>query len=167
MARRFAALDTDFLIGIRDGVEDCLTVADWLSQSNLHPLVSETVLHELADIKRLDPSPDVRNMAHEILSSLSVWNFLTPPLSSMQRGIAEQVANKILACGCLGDDPLLNEGLIIAEAALLECTMIVSNSKSMGNASADHLKLVLLESDVCDLFVVSTNEVIEYLNSKK
>jgi hypothetical protein len=97
--KRFAALDTSFLLCLAAGDEDCQTVVDWLVSHNIYPVVTGTVLQELADIDQNEADPFVRGNAQEVETSLSTWGFLSIPLEPTDNGIAKIIAARIVEKG--------------------------------------------------------------------
>jgi len=161
--RRFAALDTSFLLALAGGDENCEEVIDWLSGINVYPLVTGTVLQELMDIdQQKDADPFVKQNAERALLNLAAWGILDASLAATDNGIAKIIAGKFVEKGVLPDEQE-NDGLVVAEAALHECKMLVTDRETLLNAPLEGIKFMLIESDVSALFIVSPDHIIEYL----
>jgi predicted nucleic acid-binding protein len=164
--KRFAALDTSFLLALVVGDEDCEAVIDWLSGINIYCLITPTVLQELADIELSDNDPFNKANAKEAQSSIPVWGFLSIPLEPAEHGIVKVIASKLVEKGVLPDDHE-DDGLVVAEAAFQRCNVLVTFRKRLLDADGEALKFMLLENDVTDLFIVSPENVVDYLEKKK
>jgi hypothetical protein len=160
--RRFAALDTPFLLALAGGDPDCEEIIDWLSRNNVYPLITGTVLQELEDAEREDSDPFVKQNAETALLNLATWAILDVALSPTDNGIAKIVAGKFVEKGVLPDEHE-NDGLVVAEAALHGCNLLVTYRKTLLDAPVEGIKFMLIESDVPVLFVVSPDDIIAYL----
>jgi predicted nucleic acid-binding protein len=160
--KRFAALDTSFLLYLAAGDEDCQTVVDWLVSHNIYPVVTGTILQELADIEINDPDPFNKANAAEAITSLPMWGFLSIPLEPTQNGIARIIASRIVEKGLLPDENE-DDGLAVAEAAIQECKLLITYRKVLLDADYDSLRLLLLENDVSDLAIIQPELIVKYL----
>lgn len=165
-AKRFAALDTSFLLCVAAGDDDCLTVVDWLVQHNIYPVVTGTVLQELADIEINETDPFINSNAVEVLSNLSTWGFLSIPLEPADNGIAKIIANRIVEKGLLPDEHE-DDGIVIAEAAIQRCNLMITCRPVLLAAPFDPLRLLLIEMDVSDLAIISPDLIVKYLCEKQ
>jgi hypothetical protein len=164
--KRFAALDTSFLLALVAGDDSCLTVVDWLSRINVYALVTGTVLQELADIELNDPDPFNRANAKEAQSSIPIWGFLSIPLQPAENGIVKVIASKLVESGVLTDEHE-DDGLVVAEAAFQQCKVLFTYRETLIESSSEALAFMLLENDVSDLFIVSPDQIVEYLEKQK
>ena len=165
--RRFAAVDTSFLLALAGGDENCEEVIDWFSKINVYPLATGTVLQELMDIdQQEDADPFVKQNAECALLNLATWGILDASLTPTDNGIAKIIAGKFVEKGVLPDEQE-NDGLVVAEAALHECKMLVTDRKTLLNAPLEGIKFMLIESDVSALLVVSPDQIVEYLRRKE
>lgn len=162
--RRFAALDTSFLLALAAGDDDCAEVIDWLSANNIYPLATGTVLQELRDAEREDPDPFVQQNALAAQQNLPTWGILDASLTPIDNGIAKIITSKMVEKKVLPDKHE-DDGLVVAEAALHGCVMLITFRPTLLDAPAAGIKLMLLESDVPDLFVVSPPIVVIYIRS--
>jgi hypothetical protein len=162
--RRFAALDTSFLLTLAAGDDDCAEVIDWLSANNIYPLVTGTVMQELRDAEREDPDPFIRHNALAAQENMATWGVLDASLTPIDNGIAKIIAAKMVEKKVLPDKHD-DDGLVVAEAALHGCVMLISFRETLLTAPPAGIKLMLLESDVPDLFVVSPKVVVIYIRS--
>ncbi len=162
---RFAALDTSFLLALAAGDGHCEAVVDWLGRINVYALVTPTVLQEISDVELYDPDAENRSKARRVKDCLSLWTFLYIPLEPVQHGIAKIIASKLIEKGILPDDAE-NDGLVIAEASIQGCKILVTDRSALlaiNSANTDSLRLALLECDVSDVFTISPTEIVEYI----
>jgi hypothetical protein len=164
-SKRFAALDTSFLLFLAAGDEDCQTVVDWLVSHGIYPLVTGTVLQELADIEQNDSDPFNCGNAREVETNLSAWGFLSIPLEPTDNGIAKIIASRIVEKGLLPDENE-DDGLVIAEAAIQSCNLLITYRKVLLDAPFDQLRLLLIEMDVSPLVVIPPELIVTYLCGK-
>lgn len=162
--KRFAALDTRFLLALGVGDDDCQTVIDWLSANNVYPLATGTVLQELADLEREDADEFVRQNAEHAQMQLSTWGILPAPLNSIDNGIAKIIASRLVEKKVLPDDAE-NDGLVVVEAAMHQCKILITYREALLNAHSAGIRFMLIENDVSDLFIVSPEDVVDYLRS--
>jgi hypothetical protein len=160
--RRSAALDTPFLLALAGGDDNCAEIIDWLSRINVYPLVTGTVLQELMDAEQNDLDPFVKQNAESALMNLTTWGVLDTALSPTDNGVAKIIAGKFVEKGVLPDEHE-NDGLVVAEAALHDCKMLITYRETLLNAPLEGIKFMLIESDVPALFIVSPDNIIEYL----
>jgi hypothetical protein len=162
--KRFAALDTRFLLALSVGNEDCQAVMDWLSGINVYPLATGTVLQELADLEREDSDEFVRQNAENAQLLLSTWGILPAPLNSIDNGITKIIASRLVEKKVLPDDHE-NDGLVVVEAAMHQCKILITYREALLNAPAAGIRFMLIENDVSDLFIASPEDVVEYLRT--
>jgi hypothetical protein len=165
-SKRFAALDTSFLLALAVGDENCETVIDWLSRLNIYPLVTGTVLQELADIELNDPDPFNKGNAKEAQCCIPVWGFLSIPLQPAENGIVKVIASKLVDSGVLPDEHE-DDGLVVAEAAFQQCKILITYRETLLESEGEALAFMLLENDVSDLFIASPDHIVEYLERPK
>ena len=162
--QKFAALDTGFLLALAAGDGHCEAVVDWLGGANLYALVTPTVLQEIDDIERCEPQPDIQDLARRVRERLATWGFLKLPMSPVQHGIARAIALKLIEKRILPDEAHAeNDGLVIAESALQECAVLVTERQTLTAIGVDILRLALLESDVPDIFTITPSEIVAYI----
>lgn len=164
--KRFAALDTSFLLALVVGDDNCLTVVDWLSRLNIYPLVTGTVLQELADIELNDSDPFIKGNAKEAQSCIPVWGFLSVPLQPAENGIVKVIASKLVESGVLPDEHE-DDGLVVAEAAFQQCSILITYRETLLESEGEGLAFMLLENDVSDLFIVSPEHIVGHLEKQK
>ena len=109
-----------------------------------------------------DADPFVKQNAERALLNLATWGILDVSLTATDNGIAKIIAGKFVEKGVLPDEHD-NDGLVVAEAALHECKMLVTDRETLLKAPLEGIKFMLIESDVSPLLVVSPDLIVEYL----
>jgi hypothetical protein len=150
---KFAALDSDILLALAAGDEECQGAIDGLSRLGFYFIVTETVLQELADIVQKDQDTDKTHCAKTALGQITNWGFLTPPLDAIKMGVAERVAHDLV--NKLMDEGSLNNGLVLAEAAYNGCKLFLTRSKIILVANRDSIQFSLMSADLTPVLVGS------------
>ena len=156
------AVDTNFPILLAEGNDDALDALA-LVQARMRPaqiLVSRTVLLELAYKSRNDPDAEVRRIAQAALTGLrSRWNFSPAGLNSVQEAIVEEAARRIRSAGLMPDEER-NDAAVIAESAVLNAVLLVSNDSHLLQVDHRRLGLLFRELDLPVPLIVSPREII-------
>jgi hypothetical protein len=160
---KFAAVDVGVLLAIEAGDEEAESSIDSLRRRGFYFLVTETPLQELSDLCN-DSGSEVASHAKNTLVQITNWGFLTPPLSAVQMGIAERVANTLVE-SCLSDGAAcLDDGLAITEAALNNCKLLLTKRHILcGPSKFESINLTLVSFDLSLVLVATPKEIIESL----
>jgi predicted nucleic-acid-binding protein len=163
------AVDTNVLLDHAIGDEDVLdalaVIRDRLPQAKL--IVPPTVLEELGvQVERGDPAE--MEAAAVALSNLLAWGYEPLNMIPVGRGITEQIALKLRLKGIVLDEEE-NDSLVIAEAALIGCAILLSADHHLLDAQEHPLFLsVLRDSDVeGDQLVIATPRKIANQSSRR
>jgi predicted nucleic acid-binding protein len=161
--KRFAAVDTRFLIALHAGDENCQGVVDWLSANNVFVCITSCVIQELVDM--VNQHDEESEDAREVLQCIPIWGFLpTPQLEATNNGIVFIIAQKMMDKGVVKTEDL-NDCVALVEAAFEDCVLFVTTRESLIQASYDHLRLALIESDVTDVPVFSPADIMSFVNA--
>jgi predicted nucleic acid-binding protein len=124
-------------------------------------LVPPTVQGELLHQAENDPDRRQRALAENALRQLrSRWHFHPADLNSPQEAVAAEAARRILLAGLIPPAEI-NDASIIAESAVLNSVLIVSNDSHL--LTVDHRRLGLLfrELDLPVPLIISPREIIQ------
>jgi hypothetical protein len=88
--------------------------------------------------------------------------FLSVPLEPTENGIARIIASRIVEKGILPDENE-DDGLVIAEAAIQGCKLLITYRQVLLDAEFDSVQLLLIENDVSDLAIISPDLIVKYL----
>jgi len=154
---KFAALDSNVLLALGAGDDQCAEVIDGLGQFGFFFIVTETALQELSDIIENDPDDESRRHAQNAINNVTNWGFLTPSLTSIQMGVAERVAQDL--SGKIITNGTLNDGLLLAEAAYNGCRMFITLSQPLLSSNRESMQLTLIGFDLCGVAVGAPSEI--------
>ena len=119
-------------------------------------IVTPTVLEELAKLSEAG-NPEQISAATRTLTCLLEWDFKPVDLTPAGHGIVEQIGISFRRKGVLPDEEV-DDGLIIAEAALLGCQILLSADSHFSDAQKHpSFRKVLKDSDADgDELVIAT-----------
>ena len=156
------AVDSNFPLLLAKGNDDALDALKILRE-RVHPaeiLVPPTVLGELVFQSEAAPEKDLRELAATALLNLRArWHFHPADLNSSQERMVEEAARQILLRDLLPPEER-NDATIIAESAVLNSILLVSNDSHL--LAVDHRRLGLLfrELDLPVPLIVSPREIV-------
>lgn len=157
------AADTNVLLDYAakdEIVVDCFaTIRKRISNSAV--VVLPTVLHELALlVDSPDESEEARQAAYVALSSFhDGWRFQAVDCLPVEHGIVEEIARKVRDAGLLPSQEF-NDSLILAEAALVGASILLSNDGHLLGMDQQKLKEVLEACDVAVPLVASPRKIV-------
>ena len=123
-------------------------------------LVPPTVQGELLHQAENNPDKRQRLLAEKALLELrSRWHFHPADLNSAQEAIACEAARKILFAGLLPASEI-NDATIIAESAVLNSILLVSDDSHLLKADHRRLGLLFRELDLPVPLIVSPREIV-------
>jgi hypothetical protein len=157
------AVDTNFplLLAKEDG--DALDALRVLRE-RVRPadiLVPPTALGELIYLSETDPDRALRKTAHRALLELRPrWHFRPADLNSPEEAIAADAARRILQAGILPSSER-NDAAIVAESAVLDSVLVVSNDSHLLEVDHRRLGLLFRELDLPVPIIVSPREIVK------
>ena len=142
------ALDTNVLLDLAKADEKVIDCIETIRArvKNAHFVVLPTVVQELMGIAD-DHERDESELAIVALSSILEWGFQPVNCIPVGNGIVEETGRKLRNAGLIPDDQI-HDSFIVAEAALADATMLVSNDAHIRDINPTQLKI---ELDRCDL----------------
>jgi predicted nucleic acid-binding protein len=156
------AIDTNFPLLLAKGDDTALEALEIVLE-RMRPveiLVPPTVQSELLHQAENDPDHQQRAYAEKALLQLrSRWHFHPADLNSAQEAIAGEAARKILFAGLLPAAEI-NDALVIAESAVLNSILLVSNDSHLLKADHRRLGLLFRELDLPVPLIVSPREIV-------
>ena len=156
------ALDTNFLLDLTVPTERAQDLVDLLRRraKNVQFLVPPTVLTELAHLAEKGQTAVERAMAIRALQSMvSRWKFHPLDFVPVGHGIVEQVAAQLRGPGLIPPGEV-HDSLVVAEAALANCVLLVSSDRHLLDADAGLLRKVLAASDVEPIAIQSPKDLL-------
>lgn len=161
--QQLVAVDTNILLSIAEQ-DDLITDALELLTRRIRAIqliASHTVLAELVFKSKFDANIEFRNLAAKALrESRAKFRISPEPLTETQRTITSAAAKNILRANLLpvGEQ---NDALVIAESAILNCILLVSNDSHLLEVDPRRLALMFREMDLPAPLIVSPRELIE------
>ena len=140
------AVDTNVLLDQALQNADVLDALE-IIRERLHEarfIVTSTVLEELARIAFHGATAEGRKAAEIALRSLISWGYEPLNIIPVGKGIAEQISFKLRSRGIIPDEEQ-NDAAIIAEAALIGCSILLSSDGHLIEAAKHPRFYALLE----------------------
>ncbi|MDR1010920.1 MAG: type II toxin-antitoxin system VapC family toxin [Opitutaceae bacterium] len=159
---RRVAVDTNVLIDLaRPGetIHDALDLMRRRIAGGVDVWVLPTVLQELLSLSEDRGETGERRMAGKAMDSLRTWGFKPINFMPVGHGIIERIADGILSNGLLPPDER-NDSLIVAEAALADCTLLLSSDNHMCGIDANRLRLFLESHDAGTPLIASPAKIV-------
>jgi len=159
--RALIGIDTNVLLDLAGEIEDVtdalLTIRLRLASAQL--VMPPTVGHELAyQVKRaLDPGR--RRQAMRAFRLAHDWNIMPAELIPVAHGIAERVGRRFREAGLLPEAEV-NDGLIVAEAALLNCSLLVTSDAHLRGIDFVRLAFELHSFDLPAPVIATPREIV-------
>ena len=144
------AVDTNVLMELAaeaDDVWDSIhTVRKRVPQSEI--VVTPTVFQELAHLSENAETKRQRDFACIALEMLHFdWRFRLIDFVPVGHGIVERIADRVRKEGLLSSEEV-NDSLILAEAALLGCGLLLTSDPHLRGIDHERLNLLLTSCDV-------------------
>ena len=119
-----------------------------------------TVALELAYLSEFAEEDDVRAAAQTALRSLaSKWGIQPVNLVPVRHGIVGAIAANIRARGLLPDEEK-NDAFILAESAVLECSILLTSDAHLRAVDHERLSLLLKASHVASPIIAAPREIV-------
>ena len=155
------AVDTNVLLDLAEGVEavlDTLALLDQRLPGN-DTLVVPSVLDELAFLCDSGDSDRVRQSALRAMKLVREQGRFRPLLElACPQGLVDEVASEIRARSLLPSQEV-HDSLILAEAALLGCGLLLTSDEHLRGIDHEHLTLVLNPFELVPPVIASPREI--------
>lgn len=142
--RRLVAVDSNVLLSLAEDKDEVIDAWE-LIRDRLRPamlLVPPTVLDEIGD-KIAEPETKIGRLALKALRGLrSRWNLQPVELRPDQEILAARISRQILLRELVPPGER-NDSLIVAESAVLDCTLLVSEDSHLDGMDRPALKSLL------------------------
>lgn len=163
------AVDTNFLLDLAAKTSVSWDALETLRKRLPSPLflVPPTVINELA-VAHDDPEAvEEQKLATLALTQLrKIWKFQPIELVPVGHGIVERIADSIRDRNYLPAGEK-NDSYILAEAALLDCKLLITADGHLLDVPANPLKLLLDSFDVTSPIIVSPRKIVQDFFPKK
>ena len=156
------AVDTNIPIDLASDVEDVIDALAVIRRRTkaARLIASPTVNLELAYLSEFADEPDVKAAARRALRSLwSKWKIEPVNLVPVGHGIVEVIGAKLRSEGLLPAEET-HDALILAEAALLGCGILLTNDAHLRGVDFQRLTLLLQGFDVAAPVLATPREIV-------
>ena len=156
------AVDTNVPLDLAEGVEDVVDAVGVIGKriAGARLIAPPTVALELAYLSEFADEDDVRTAAQTALRSLvSKWGIQPVNLVPVGHGIVDAIAAKIRARGLLPDEEK-NDAFILAESAVLECSILLTSDAHLRAVDHERLALLLHASHVAPPIIATPREIV-------
>jgi len=156
------AVDTNVPLDLAEGVEDVVDGVEVISRriKMVRLITPPTVNLELAYLSKFADEEKVRANAQKALRSLSSkWKLQPVNLVPAGHGIVAAIGLKIRQAGLLPDEEE-HDAMILAESALLGCSMLLTSDVHLRGIDFQRLKLLLQDSHVAAPIIAAPREIV-------
>jgi len=145
------AVDSNVPLDLADGNESVLDALNTIRGrlTNARFVVTPSVFQELAHVALHDSSAARRALGRTALWRLKQWQFDLLEIVPVGHGIVESIARRLRAAGLLPEEEV-HDSLILAEAALLGCAVLLTSDAHLRGLDYARLTWVL---NACDVYV--------------
>jgi predicted nucleic acid-binding protein len=156
------AVDTNFPFLLADGDDGALDALE-IVRTRVRPariFLPPTALEELIDKSENDTNEEIRRLAQKALAGLhSNWSICLIGLDSIQERLVEEAARRTREAGIVPYEEL-NDAIIVAESAVLNSILLVSNDSHLLQLDHRRLGLLFRELDLPVPLIVSPREIV-------
>jgi len=155
------AVDTNVPLDLADGKEhvlDAITVIRRRLKSG-RLLLTPTAFQELVYLADHAESAADRRLAAKALHGLASWRIELVNLVPVQHGIVERIAQRLVERRLIPVEEF-NDALILAEAALLGCDLLLSSDAHLRGVEFEQAKAELLRFDVEAPVIATPRELV-------
>jgi hypothetical protein len=157
---RFAIVDSQFLFDILDGDGMCEEVLFEARFRGYTPTITPTTGHELLDMATQDSSATARDALSLISVVPSHSNILFSDLANpVHHGQASLAAQELIDKRLLAEDEL-NVGLILAEAACLQASVVIFDDDVSSRLDRKEINNVLAGRDLATLIIMTRSQFL-------
>src|SRR5262245_35570185 len=137
------AVDSNVLLDRAQDDEMVLDAFDTIRRRLPAPefILTPTVLEELVLKAEQGDTPLDRRLARKVLANLLKWRVRPMNFIPVGRGIVAEIARKIRRADLIPDDEV-NDSLIVAEAALVAATLLLSSDAHIKDLDYPRLKIL-------------------------
>ena len=155
------AVDTNIPLDLADRKEHALDALDVLRR-RLKPgriLITPTAFQELVYLTEQGDTAADRDQAARALRGLARWGLDLVNLVPVGHGIVERIADKLQDSGLMPAEEY-NDGLILAEAALLGCAILLTGDAHLRGLGFQRVSLELKAFDVEMPVIATPREIV-------
>jgi predicted nucleic acid-binding protein len=155
------AADTNYLLDLAEETAVAWEALEAIRKRLPHAVITvpPTVIHELVTAHDDPSDAEEQRLATIALANLRrKWGFQPVDFVPVGHGIVERIAESIRVRGYAPHEEV-NDSFVLAEAALLGCTLLVTTDNHLLDAPAGPLRLLLDAYDVGCPIIVSPRKI--------
>ena len=155
------AADSNVPLDLADENEASMDAMDTIRSRLPHArvIVSPSVFQELVHVARMDPVQHRRRLGIRALRELKRRGFELLQIVPVGQGIVESVARRIRAADLLPEEEV-HDSLILADAALLGCAVLLSSDAHLRGIDHERLTWELNACDVAVPIIATPQEIV-------
>lgn len=154
------AVDANVLFDLADGLDDVVDAVSVMRERlrDARFLIPPTVQHELANWA-LRGDAQRRESARKAIRLSQSWRMVPANLIAVRHGIAERIAERVRERGLIPDEEI-NDSLLLAESALLGCSMLLTSDEHLRGIDFERLTLELQTFDAAAPVIATPREIV-------
>jgi predicted nucleic acid-binding protein len=154
------AVDTNVLFDIADGLDDVVDAVSVFRERlrDARFLIPPTVQHELANWA-CQGNAQERKAARKTIQIGQSWRIVPINLIAVGHGIAERMAERIREKGLIKLEEV-NDSLVLAESALLGCSMLLTSDEHLRGIDFERSTLEVQAFDVTAPVIATPREIV-------
>jgi predicted nucleic acid-binding protein len=155
------AVDSNVPLDLADGNESVLDALNTIRGrlSNARFVVTPSVFQELVHVALEDSVAARRALGQSALRQLKEWQFDLLEIVPVGHGIVESIAQRLRAAGLLPEEEV-HDSLILAEAALLGCAVLLTSDAHLRGLDYARLTWELNACDVSVPVIATPREIV-------
>ena len=122
-------------------------------------LIPPTAQHELANWATQGDSASKRKAAREAIQTAALWGITPANLTAVSLGIAERIALRLRELALLPEEEL-HDSFILAESALLDCSILLTSDQHLRGVDFERLSFELQSLDVAVPLIATPREIV-------
>ena len=157
---QLVAVGANVLFDLADGLDD-VEDASSVMRERVHDarlVIPPTAQHELANWALRGDGPKQKS-ARKTIRLAQSWRVIPANLIAVGHGIAERIAERIRAQRLIPEEEV-NDSLVLAESALLGCSILLSSDEHLRGIYFERLTLELQAFDVTAPVIATPREIV-------
>ena len=153
-------VDANVLFDLADDLDDVVDAVAVIRErlQDARFLIPPTAQHELANWA-LRGEGRKRRSARKAIGLSQSWRMFPGSLIAVRHGIAERIAERLRHQGLIPDEEV-NDSLVVAESALLDCSILLSSDEHLRGIDFERLTLELRAFDVTAPVIATPREIV-------